>query len=378
MIQRVRRLGPLGFALAWSVGLWVSMYFDSEFSLPLGAAQVAILAFVAIASADGLRARRAEVVCGASEYEILGKLGEGGMGEVFRARQVGLGRLVALKSIKAAGAMSLERARFRREARVLSSLSNPHTINVFDAGIRPDGSYYYVMELLDGFNLEEVVQKTGPLPPARVIHILTQATLSLAEAHHHGLVHRDLKPANLMACRYGGENDFVKVLDFGLAKVVHPDTDGSNPVTLDDALPGTPAFIAPEAILGSNFVDGRSDIYSLGALGHYLLTGRYLFEVDTPLDMMHAQLKQPAVRASSRSPHAIPPRLDELLLRCLQKDPSQRPQRADELLGELEQLGLESPWTRQQAAASFAHAPLASVRPEPHLPGELAPPPREP
>jgi serine/threonine-protein kinase len=232
------------------------------------------------------------------QYEIVSKISEGGMGEVFRAKQVELGRLVALKRIKAERLTADDRARFKREARVLSSLFNPHTINVFDAGIQNDKTLFYVMELLDGIDLRVLVEKEGPLEPARVVHILRQATMSLLEAHQKDLVHRDLKPANIMVCRYGVEFYFVKVLDFGLVKGGQiDDGDSFDVITRACELPGTPAFLAPESVSGRAHLDSRADFYSLGAVGYFLLTGAYLFDAETPLAMVRAQLHDEPPRA---------------------------------------------------------------------------------
>lgn len=298
------------------------------------------------------------------EYEILDKIGEGGMGEVYRARQTELGRLVALKRIKDESLTEEDRMRFKREARTLSGLFSPHTINVFDAGIQSDESLFYVMELLDGVNLRELVEKHGAIEPRRVIHILRQAALSLAEAHSQGLVHRDIKPANLMVCRYGGEYDFVKVLDFGLVKGGKVDVQGDQEaITHAGALPGTPAFLAPEAVSGPAYVDARTDLYSLGAIGHYLLTARHLFEADSPLAMVRAQVHERPSLASESSPFALPRELDLLIDRCLHKEPSERPQSAEEMFVELEKLSVAHPWTRADAAACWDAIPVPSTRP---------------
>ncbi len=311
----------------------------------------------------------------ADEYELLDKLGEGGMGEVFRARQAGLGRLVALKRIKTLVRSEEHSARFKREARTLSSLFSPHTINVFDAGVQSDGSYYYVMELLDGLNLSQLIEKSGPLPAGRVIHVLRQACLSLIEAHDAGLVHRDVKPENIMLCRYGGEYDFVKLLDFGLVKLVEEDVESAGPITRAGAMPGTPAFIAPESVLGGDFVDSRADIYSLGAIGFYLLTARFLFDADSPLAMVQAHRHQAPPRAQDISGTDVPRALDDLLACCLEKNPEHRYQTAALLLCELEKLAIEYPWTRAQAEKCWADVAPVSLRPPPYLssdrPGEF-------
>ena len=282
------------------------------------------------------------------------------MGEVFRARHVELRRDVAVKQIKPLRSSEEDRRRFEREARVLSTLSNPHTINVFDAGVREDGTFFYAMELLDGLDLEKLIQRTGPLSAPRTIHILRHAVLSLCEAHGKGLVHRDLKPANLMVCRYGGELDFVKVLDFGLVKGRLPDND-TDPLSQDGGLPGTPAFLAPESIRGSAYVDSRADVYACGALGYYLLTGHFLFDEMTPMGMVQAQLNEKPPRASEKCPFDVPPAFDALIDRCLAKSAEERPNTM-ELRTLLDQLRHENPWTREDAEAAWSSIPEAQFR----------------
>lgn len=363
------------FSLLCAVGVLLTAWFAAQYVLLVAAlsAAVAVLDFFSTTVPQSEEREEGEHL-GSTEYELLEKLGEGGMGEVFRARQIGLRRDVAVKRIKPVRTNEEDRRRFRREARVLSTLSNPHTINVFDAGIHDDGTFFYVMELLDGIDLEKLVVGYGPQEPARVIHILRQAALSLAEAHLKGLVHRDLKPANLMVCRYGGESDFVKVLDFGLVKGQIPEGDGEGePLTQDEALPGTPAFWAPESIRGSKFVDARADIYAFGALGHYLLTGRFLFEEETPMGMIRAQLNDEPQRASAQSPYEVPEALDEFLAHCLKKDVSERPQSIQEVLVTLESLALAHPWPRESALQWWQQVPVkrTSSPSLPPLPSEI-------
>jgi len=361
------------FALALSVGLLISVILGSEASALIAAVHVLVLALAIWSRAPAPAPSTREVRWGDGSYELLDKLGEGGMGEVFRARHAELRRVVAIKQIKPLRKTSEERVRFKREARVLSSLSNPHTINVFDAGIQPDGTFYYVMELLDGLDLEKLISEKGPLPGPRVIHILRQATMSLSEAHKKGLVHRDLKPANLMVCRYGGEFDFVKVLDFGLVKGGAQEGESQDDITQGGDTPGTPAFLAPESLLGRDHVTHAVDIYALGALGFFLLTGRFLFDETTPLKMMQAQLNTPPPRASEYASSEVPQALDELLALCVKKSPSDRPKDADTLLAELESLSTLYPWTREAASAQWDEVPALRLAPfsQPPLPSDL-------
>jgi eukaryotic-like serine/threonine-protein kinase len=282
-------------------------------------------------------------------YELREKLAAGTMGEVWLARHKQLGRDVALKRIKPGNIDQEDTLRFEREARVLSNLRSPHTVEVFDFGVTPNGELFYAMEFLDGIDLMTAVRKHGPFPPERVVYLLVQACASLAEAHAQGLVHRDIKPANLMVCRYGGEFDFLKVLDFGLVK--KPQGDASAMVTNPATVLGTPAFLAPESMSGSKFVDGRADLYALGAVAFWLLTGRLVFESDRPMEMVKLHLTEPPPKVSAHSRFAIPGALDSLLLDCLQKRPDARPSSADVVRRRLEEIPLATRWDRDRAAA---------------------------
>lgn len=282
---------------------------------------------------------------GLSNYERLDKLAEGAMGELWLVRHIGLGRIAALKEIRGTEVNDEDVGRFTREAQVLSNLRCPHTIQVYDFGIGEDGYPFYVMEHLEGINLQQLVDKHGPLPPARAVHVLRQVCLSLQEAHEVGLVHRDIKPANVMLCRYGSAWDFVKLLDFGLVKRDRQMDSAS--LTRPAVVLGTPAYVAPESLRGSKYVDGRADLYAVGAVGHFLLTGRLLFDHDQPVAMARAHLLEPAPRVSARVP--VPRELDDLLYECLRKEPDERPQTARMLVERLERVPLASPWSQAQA-----------------------------
>lgn len=339
-----------------SLGLIWALWASSSLAPLVGVVNTVLVLLLFFEREPESSASPASEIWGNDTYEIVDKISEGGMGVVYRARHLELRREVAVKQIQPERLGLEARTRFKREARVLSGLTNPHTINVFDAGMKTESTFFYVMELLDGLNLQQWVEKSGPIPAARVIHILRQATMSLSEAHRKGLVHRDLKPANLMLCRYGGETDFVKVLDFGLVKTLQQD-EGADQITSAGALPGTPAFLAPEGIAGAKFVDARADIYSLGAIGHYLLTAQYLFDEKSPVAMARAQLSTPPPRASERTTQPVPTELDGLISRCIEKDPAERPQDADALLIHLEELSHLYPWTRQQARVCWEGIP---------------------
>jgi serine/threonine-protein kinase len=270
-------------------------------------------------------------------YHLLELLGTGGMGEVWRARHRLLARDAAIKLVRpellgarTADESSVVLRRFEREAQATAMLNSPHTIQVFDFGITQDGAFYYVMELLTGRDLESLVREFGPLPASRVIYLLRQVAHSLADAHARGLVHRDIKPANIYVCRMGLEYDFAKVLDFGLVKVKRA-TGGDTLSTIDHTTTGTPAYMAPETILGDADVDRRADVYALGCVAYYLLTGELVFEADTSMKMLLHHLNTPPVPPSQRTELPIPKELDELVLACLRKDPNTRPQNAGEL-----------------------------------------------
>ena len=299
-------------------------------------------------------------------YRLVERLGQGGMGEVWRAQHRLLARPAAIKLIRGSGdgdANASDEAvrRFEQEAQVTARLSSPHTVQLFDFGVAGDGRFYYVMELLDGLDLETLVRKHGPLPAERVIYLLRQVCHSLAEAGSHGLVHRDIKPANLFVCRYGGEHDFVKVLDFGIAKAAdHLLETGAIGLTRDHGLRGTPAYIAPEQALGAPAVDSRADIYAVGCVAYFLLTGHLVFTGDTPMAVVVHHAHTPPTPPSERSEMAIPPALDRLVMECLAKGPADRPQSAKALSLRLSEVGGLSPWTDERAREWWeTHRPAA-------------------
>ena len=298
-------------------------------------------------------------------YHLVEKLGQGGMGEVWRARHRMLARSAAVKLIRTSVLdADPNRARetvkrFEREARATAALRSPHTIAVYDFGLAAEGTFYYVMELLEGFSLQALVERHGPVPPERVVRLLRQACHSLAEAHAAGLVHRDVKPANLFVCRLGLDLDFVKVLDFGLVKLRRADAPGAEALTVEGGFAGTPAYASPEVVLGAEDVDGRADIYALGCVAYWLLTGQRVFESGSGMQMVADHLRTPPVPPSRRAGQAIPPALDEIVLRCLEKDPARRPASAAELSRELAALGIEPLWTDERARAWWAaHPPV--------------------
>ena len=290
-------------------------------------------------------------------YRLVEMLGRGGMGEVWRAEHELLARQAAIKLVRPevlgarsdADAQSLLR-RFEREAQATAALSSPHTIHLFDFGATNDGSFYYVMELLAGRDLESLVREFGPLPAARAVYLLRQVCHSLADAHARGLVHRDIKPANIYACRLGLEFDFVKVLDFGLVKIKDRASDMETLATMDHTTSGTPAYMAPEAIMGDADVDRRADVYALGCVAYYLLTGQLVFEADSPMKMFVHHLQSEPVPPSQRTELPIPPELDAFVMSCLEKDPNKRPQSARDLF-EMASACCSDGWSNRDAKA---------------------------
>jgi serine/threonine-protein kinase len=253
------------------------------------------------------------------------------------------------------------RRRFEREAQATASLRSPHTVNLLDFGVAADGSFYYVMELLDGVDLNTLIQQYGPIPVERAIYLLQQVCHSLSEAEAIGLVHRDIKPANIFVCRYGEDCDFAKVLDFGLVKGVHDAADAGPDLTRENDIRGTPAFIAPEQARGDAVLDGRTDIYALGCVAYWLVTGQTVFTASTPMGLIVEHARTQPVAPSMRTELPIPPDFDAVVLACLAKDPAERPQSARQLSQRLEAIAVEHAWTEERRRAWWAsHRPVAA------------------
>ena len=255
-----------------------------------------------------------------------------------------------LHADQAGSALALQR--FESEVQQTARLTHPNTIRIYDYGRTPEDVFYYAMELLEGVTLEDVVTATGPMEPARVIHILRQVCGSLQEAHAAGLVHRDVKPANVMLCRQGGAPDFVKVLDFGLVKSLESETHERAP---EHDVAGSPRYIAPESLTDPSAVDGRTDLYAVGAVGYFLLTGTPVFEGESIGELITGHLQTVPTRPSLRTGRALPTDLEDVLLACLEKSAADRPQTAAELATRLDACKDAVGWSDAQAEEWWAN-----------------------
>ena len=343
---------------------------DMEWSPVVNMVYVAAWSAVAVSIATltsrviyGL-AQRARVATELGQYTLEEKIGEGGMGVVYRARHALLRRPTALKVLprELAGERSIQR--FEREVQLTSALSHPNTIAIYDYGRSPDGVFYYVMEYLDGITLEELVTHDGPQPCSRVVHLLKQLCGALQEAHDVKLIHRDVKPANIVLCIRGGVADFVKVLDFGLVKQT---AQGATELSTAQAVVGTPKYLAPEALTNPDGVDARADLYAVGGVGYELLTGEAVFDGATVVEVCAKILHESPVAPSKKRGAPIPPALEALVLSCLAKSPGARPTSAAEIAGALETQADLEPWSasdakrwwNERAPAVFAAAKAA-------------------
>ncbi len=301
-------------------------------------------------------------------YQLGELLGRGGMGEVYKATHRMLARPAAIKLIRMEmlGAVDEEAAklavtRFRREAEAAADLRSPHTVELYDFGVTGDGTLYLVMEFLDGMDLETLVREKGPLSAGRAIHILRQVCDSLEEAHARGLVHRDIKPANIHVGRVGLRHDFVKVLDFGLVKEFSSVSAEHSLATIPGQMAlGTPAYMAPELALGEP-VDGRADIYALGCVAYFLITGQIVFEAEKTFQMIAKHLQTPPIPPSERTDRPVSPELERLIMKCLAKHPRERPQSAAELQQALGWISADA-WGEKQAEQWWAANP-SGVKP---------------
>jgi serine/threonine-protein kinase len=303
------------------------------------------------------------------QYRLKQRLGAGGMGEVYLAEHALLRRPCAIKLIRPerAGDPSTLR-RFEREVQATAALTHPNTVEIFDYGHAADGTFYYVMEYLPGLSLENVVERHGPLPPERAVHLLRQVCGALQEAHAIGLIHRDVKPGNVLVCERGGRHDVVKLLDFGLVRIAAESgrEAGDVKLTQEGAITGTPAYMSPEQAAGKADLDGRSDLYSLGAVAYFLLTGRPPFVRKTAVQTLAAHLSE-AVVAPGRCRPEVPADLNAVVLRCLEKDPARRFPDAESLDRDLARCGCTGQWSRERAGdwwrGRLETAPAGADRP---------------
>lgn len=338
------------FGMAIEIGRWEAYsplhYLDVAFGVLL-VLLAAALAAVVISRLSIMRLRREHAARQLGQYTLEQLIGEGGMGQVYRARHALLKRPTAVKVLRPEHSAPEMLARFEQEVQLSSQLTHPNTIEIYDYGRTPEGVFYYAMEYIDGLNLSQVSALAGPLPAGRVIHILRQVCGSLREAHSRGLIHRDIKPQNIMLCCRGGEADVVKVLDFGLVKQMAPiETSGAASTTV---IAGTPLYMAPERLLDPHAVDARSDLYSVGAVGYKLLTGEDVFCADGASSLLAQILELPAPRPSECTTNAVPRELDDVIAACLAKRADDRPESAARLLAALDAAGSLVPWSQRQA-----------------------------
>src|SRR4051812_11482222 len=354
-------MNPLAMLLARARGAWD---FGSSFNAILMHYPDYILVGVAVLISQVVT-RLGQQVTKAREmgsYQLGELLGRGGMGEVYKAKHRMLARPAAIKLIRAEtlGAADDDTARlaimrFQREAEAAANLRSEHTVELYDFGVTADDTLYLVMEFLDGMDLETLVRQQGPLSPGRVSYIVRQVCDSLDEAHSYGLVHRDIKPANIHVGRVGRKHDFVKVLDFGLVKAVTDtgdEDDGMATIPGQMAL-GTPAYMSPEMALGET-VDARTDIYALGCVAYFLLTGELVFGGEKAVNLIAKHLQAEPVPPSERTSQPIPPSLERLIMKCLAKDPNSRPQSAAELSDALSWVAADA-WGEKQANDWWTH-----------------------
>jgi len=370
-------LGGLLSAAAVPLAVWVQRRLGAELPWPSG--MYIGTGFGAAVLAAVLSRQIYHIGRAVSEARRLGSyqleklLGSGGMGEVWRASHGMLKRPAAIKLIQpdklgAPDPETREAAlrRFELEAQATAELGSTHTVTIYDFGNTQDGAFYYVMELLDGLDLDTLVERHGAQPPERVASFLKQICHSLMDAHGRGLIHRDIKPANIFACRLGPDVDFIKVLDFGLVKHIDPEDGETTKLTREGVVTGTPAFMPPELALGTTPADERSDLYMLGCVGYYLLSGKQVFDGETAVALISHHIHSEPVPIAERAEHDVPALLAELIMSCLEKERDKRPESAAALWQRLDEAGLDRPWTRQRAGRWWdEHEPAASLQQPP-------------
>ena len=316
----------------------------------LGLSSVAIFAFSVVVSRMQREAQKQAIASQKlGQYRLEKKLGSGGMGVVYKGVHAILRRPTAIKMLDLDKVNEGSIERFEREVQITCQLNNPNTVAIYDYGRTEEGVFYYAMEYLDGIDLQVLVDKYGPQPESRVIHILQQVCGSLYEAHSLGLVHRDIKPANIMLNRRGGEPDVAKVLDFGLVKAL--DDDKNAGLTAANSLTGTPLYMSPEAIQTPNAIDARSDLYAVGAVGYYLLTGRPVFDAQNIVELCQQHVGVTPVLPSVRLGRPVSQELESAIMACLEKSRAKRPQTARDLALLLMKCPSASGWSIEDADA---------------------------
>lgn len=314
----------------------------------LAVGSVAIFVFTILVARLRREAQKAEIEARhLGQYVLDDKLGAGGMGVVYKAHHAMLRRPTAIKMLDVDRVDEEAVHRFEREVQITCQLNHPNTVAIYDYGRTPEGVFYYAMEFLAGINLQTLVTQYGPQSEGRVIHILKQVCGSLFEAHSQGLVHRDIKPANIMLDHRGGEPDVVKVLDFGLVKTVH-EGESSEKVS-EDSLTGTPLYMAPESIQAPNSVDARSDLYAVGAVGYFLLTGKPVFEAASLAELCQQHIDALPIPPSQRLGRAVSTELEHIILSCLEKSRSRRPQTARDVAQLLAKCPTAQSWSMEEA-----------------------------
>jgi hypothetical protein len=342
-------------------GLFVSHLLVTLLAVFLGAG-IALYRSFKIGSAREEAAAARQQLRELGRYRLTRRLGAGAMGEVYLAEHTLLRRPCAVKLIRPAGAGGERQvARFEREVRATAALTHPNTVEIYDYGTAEDGTFYYAMEYLPGLTLDELVRRHGPLPAGRAVHLLRQVCGALREAHGAGLIHRDIKPANVIVCTRGGVHDVVKLLDFGLVWVADP---GAGKLTQDGAVAGTPEYMSPEQAEGEVGLDGRSDVYSLGCVAYFLLTGRPPFQKATALQLLYAHVREP-VRPIAEVRPGVPADLEGVVLQCLEKDRGRRFQDVAALDRALAACQPVEPWTEAQAADWWQRHAAVVTDPDP-------------
>lgn len=316
----------------------------------LGISSIAIFVFTLVVARLRREAQKAAIAAQQlGQYKLEKRLGSGGMGVVYKGYHAMMRRPTAIKLLDVEKVNDASIQRFEREVQITCQLNHPNTVAIYDYGRTPEGVFYYAMEFLDGIDLQNLVDEYGPQPEARAIHILLQVCGSLYEAHTHGVVHRDIKPANIMLNRRGAEPDVAKVLDFGLVKAINDEQQSK--LTSANSLTGTPMYMSPEAIQNPEHVDARSDLYALGAVAYFLVTGKPVFVAESIVDLCQKHVSEAPEPPSQRLGRPICPDLEAAIMACLEKSRSKRPQTARDLAQLIKKSPLANAWSLDEADA---------------------------